>query len=268
MAPMETDYLIALDTAHAELGDLYVLARRFRALRDDADRDLLAKITDLGLQLRKLCRHAELTEATIEEHARQVQSVRREWLDRIDAVKDSAPYRAASAAYEANAQQELARVLPAVVAGIEIVDPVPDLYFGVRVSRPRRGPGSPPFVDSATCVERVLERVRDGLQPPADDELGFAHLTPGEDPESLDSPVSLRLAPSASSPALFRSTDDFDLHVYTPSLAGPFTPALCLEFEDPWWRTNDESYEEFRQRVAEGLGERGCDVVEVGTGAR
>lgn len=263
---METDYLIALDTAHAELGDLYVLARRFRVLRDDADRDLLTTITDLGLQLRKLCRHAELSEVAIAEHAGRVQSVRRTWLARIAEVKGSATYRAARAAYEADEQHELARLLPEVVAGIDIVDPVPDLYFGVRVSRPRRGPGSPPFVDSATCVERVLERMREGLRPPVDDELGFARLTPGDDPESLDSPVSLRLAPSPAGPTLFRSTDDSDLHVYTPSLAGPFTPALCVEFEDPWWQTNDESYEEFRQRVTEGLRSRGCDVLDVGAG--
>ena len=264
MAAMQTDYVIALDNAQAHLGDLYILARRFAALRDAADAELLPAITEIGMRLRRWRRQDELSQDRIAATAAEMHALQDRWQQRIAALRATPLFSAAHAAFEANDQAELGKLLPRIVAALSVVPPPPRLHFGIRVSAPRRGPGAPPFIDSAACVDRIIERLGSGLRPAADDALGFPHLPTTDDPGNLDSPVSLVLTESDSMPTVFRNDDDMQLLVHTPHLAAAFVPALCRSFDDPWWQTNDETYPEFRERVAAGLRSRGHEVLDVG----
>jgi len=264
MAAMQADYLIALDHAQAELGDLYTLARRYRDLRDDADRELLAAITEVGIHLRRLRRHHDLVQDEIAATAKHMQGLAEHWRQRVDAIRTTPTYLDALAAYADNDQLALARLLPRVIAAFEVIPTPPRIYFGVRVSAPRRGPGSPHFIDSATCVDRIVERLRAGLRPPAEEAVGsdFPHLTAATDPDELDSPVSLVLHEANAAIAVFRQLDDLQTVVFTPHLAAPFVPALSRDSSDGWWEASDEPYPQFRERVVQRLRDLGYDVLD------
>lgn len=261
---MQTDYIMALDTAQALLGDLFVLARRFVALRADAEAVLLPAVTRVGLRLRRLRREGSFPEQGVADAAAEMHALREEWLARIEALKATALYGEARAAYDANDQAAVARLLPRVLAALEAVPPPPFLHFGIRVSAVRRGPGSPPFIASGACVERIVERMAAGFRPTGDDETGFAAIATSDDPDALDSPVSLALAAADVPAAVFRSADDDQLRLFTPHLAAAFVPAVCQATDDGWWLTNEESWAEFRDRVTAGLAARGVAALRVG----
>lgn len=261
---MQTDYIMALDTAQAQLGDLFVLARRFRALRAEADAVFLPAVTRVGLRLRRLRRQDSLPDEAVADVAAEMHALRDAWQERIAALQATGLYSEARAACDANDQAALARLLPQVLAALETVPPPPVLHFAIRVSAVRRGPGSPPFIDSGTCIERIVERMAAGFRPAGDDATGFPAISTSDDPDALDSPVSLAVTAAAMPATVFRSLDDEQLVLFTPHLAAAFVPALCHTTDDGWWLTNEESWAEFRDRVASGLAARGVAVLHVG----
>ena len=259
---MKTDYLIALDTAQAELGDLYTMARRYCALRPAAEQSLLPEITRIGLDLRRLRRRSNGRPAEIEPAASRLSALRAEWTNRIVEIRESAPFRRALAALAEADYPRLARLIPEILAGHEVIDPPPFLYFPVRVSIPRKGPGSPAFSTSATFAERLIERLRAGIAPGPPDHWSD-ELRPIDawlQVDEVDSPVTLRWTPQRDVAVVCRRADDEQILVFAARLEGPFRPTLRRTSSDDWWGANPEPYDVFRDRVAATLEARGVPV--------
>lgn len=269
---MSAEYWIALDSAQAELGDLYTEARRYRHLADAAEAELLPALTAMGMRLRSLRRERAFDSGKIAAVAHEMHALRDAWLARMHDLRSSAPYTQLREAYAADEQTRVATLVPQVFVDLEAVAEARRIYFGVRVSAPRRRAGEPPFLHSEACVERVLERSAEGFKPAGMDEPSdapgdaLAMLACAVDPNDLDSPVSLTRIAAPGSLALFRRTHDDQAMLFSPHVRGPFSVALCHHWDDAWWESNPENYQEFRDNVAAHLRSQGVDVRIVGDG--
>lgn len=258
---MSAEQLIALEAALTELSTLYSVARGFAALRQRAEEDLLPRLLELGSRLRRLLRAAQLSEGEIERAAEEIITLGSLWHSELDQLRTSPVYQEARAAWAADRQGDLARLVPRIFAGLVIVRPAPSLFFPVSPSTGRRRPGSSPFLSAAECADRIEQLLSAGIEP---EDLGaewwerdLPYVTCADDPAALDTPIALRLAAPDVRVTVFGSADEPMFRIFTPRLRAAMSVALAAEVTDEWWQAYDESYESFRQALKSELATRG-----------
>jgi hypothetical protein len=262
---MSAEQLIALEAAQAELGTLYAAARSFAALHARAEADLLPHITGLGSRLRRLVRTTQLTDDAIDAAAREILLLRTTWRTELEQVRASVVYQRAVTAFATDQQDALAELIPHVFAGLRLVRPAPTLYFPVSPSSGRRRPGTSPFLSAAECADRILRGLADGLEPESsgtdwwDSELPA--LGCADSAASLETPIAVCLAASDVQVAVFTTSDEADLRIFTPRLHAPMSTVLAAEATDEWWEAYQDSYREFRDALQCELTARGHQAV-------
>ena len=261
---MSAEQLIGLEAAQAELGTLYAVARSFTALHARAETELLPYLVGLGRRLRGLLRQARLTGAEIDLAAREIVAVRTTWQTELEQVRISAVYQRALAAFAADRQETLADLIPQIFAGMRLVHSAPSLYFPVSPSSGRRRPGASPFLSSAECADRLLRIVDDGYEADSGGtewwERELPSISCADSVAGLETPVALCLAASDVGVAVFASSDDASLRIFTPRLRAPLSIVLADEATDEWWEAYQDSYREFRDALQRDLAARGHAV--------
>jgi hypothetical protein len=258
---VSAEQLIALEAALAELSTLCTVAQGFTALESRAEHEWLPRVRALGSKLRGLLRADRLTEEEIGTTATEIMALGSQWRWELEQIRASALYQRALAAFAADRQEELALVIPQVLAGLHVVQPVPALYFPVSVSRGRRRQGVSPFLSAAECVERITRVLAEGITPePAGTdwwERELPGITCADTPAALDTPIALRLDAPGAQVSVFAATDEPSLRIFTPRLHAPLTITLATEAGDEWWEAYEESYGTFRDALRKLLTERG-----------
>ncbi|MFI5398594.1 MAG: hypothetical protein ACHQ9S_23950 [Candidatus Binatia bacterium] len=261
---MSAEQLIALEAALTELSTLYTVARGFAALRLRAEEDLLPRLLELGSKLRGLLRAAQLSEDAIERAAQEIVRLRSSWHSELDQLHTSPVYQEARAAWDADRQEDLARLVPLIFAGVVIVRPAPALFFPVSASTGRRRPGSSPFLRAAECADRIVQLLSAGIEP---EDLGaewwereLRHVACAGDPAALDTPIALKLAAPNARITVFGSADEPMFRIFTSRLRAAMSVVLAAEAADEWWQAYEESYESFCEALRSELATRGVSA--------
>lgn len=257
---MSVEQIIALEAALTELGTLYAVGKSFAALRLSADRDLLPRLLELGSRLRRLLRTAQLSTDEIDRAAQEIVRLRSVWRTALEEVRSSRLYQDALAAWAADHQPDLARLIPLIFEGLRIVRPAPAIFFPVSPSSGRRRPGNPPFLSATECADRIADVVAAGIEP---DEGGsewwerdLAYIACADTPAALDTPIALRLAVPDPRLALFAVTDEPTWRIFAPRLRAAMSVVLAADATDEWWQAYDESYASFRETLRQELATR------------
>lgn len=272
MDGVAAEQLIALEAAVAELGNLYATATRFTALRQPAETALLPQLTSLGRRLRTLLRAAQLGADEIEQAAAEIHSLRSEWQARLERLRASPLYQQARGALADDRQDDLAHLLPQVLAGLSLVPSPPDLYFPVSPVREGRRRGSSPFLSVGECADRLAAILSDGIACTTDGsewwESDWPSITCAETPAALESPIAVYLpAAHVRGVSVFSVVDEASLRIFAPRLRGPFSITLASEATDQWWEAYDESYQVFRDALQREVTARGHVVTTVDVAA-
>ncbi len=219
----------ALEQAVAEAGGLLVELEKFRAGSRGDLATLRADALALGDRARRLHREHLLADATgplLQEGSLLVERFR----TRLRELRDSPAFRAATAAHGAGDHATLAALLPDLFEGLELVPAPPPLFHAIpwlRRNRPR------PPADVAGEIARLRH---DGIEAESDAlARGMATGLPAVpllDQRPAGDPVSLRFAPDALPPAVFRLVDSGDHLVHVRLLTAPFE-VLVAESLDP-----------------------------------
>src|SRR5262249_54790829 len=188
----------ALERAIAEAGGLLVELEKFRAGSGDDLPALRPEVLALGDRARRPHRKALLADAArplLEKGNALVGRLR----TALRALRESPTYRAATAAHAAGDHAALARLLPELFEGLELVPEPPPLFHAMswlRRNRPR------PPADVAAEIARLraegIEAEGDALERGVDPELPAVPLL---DERPAADPVCLRFAPHAPPPA-------------------------------------------------------------------
>jgi hypothetical protein len=244
-----------LESAIADTGALVVRIQRYRRGLDAEGAALLAGALALGDAARRLHRRGRLAAAEVEHLLAEARGLAGRMRGLLAAVQAAPEYAAAVAAHAAGDQTTLARLLPAIFAGLDRATRAIPLYAPVawrRRGRPR------PAAEVAGEVVRLrdegLEAEGDDLSPGADPALPAVVLR-AEAPE--DEPVLLRFAPGAVALPVFRLADTGERLVYTPRLRAAFTvvrlPADELEASPVDW-------ERHRGEIVQALAAARCTI--------
>jgi hypothetical protein len=257
---MSVEHLIGLETAMAELGSLYTVARRFKTLHVAAETELLPRTRELAAELRSKVRHGSLIETAVEEAARYIAELRADWEQRLNTVRESEPYQRALSAWRGEASDQLTDLLCKVIAGLVPVSRPPTIFIGFSVTVHHKGSPSQHFQPVERCAARVASCAAEGIpaEPVGsswwDEELTYLQAV--DDPSVFETPVSLRIDPAQmSSPVLkHESEPGFRIYAYQ-RLRVPFSVVLQREATDEWWEATDQPYEEFRDALLHKLAE-------------
>ena len=258
---MSAEQLIALEAAQAELGTLYVVARGFTALHTRAEAELLPQLASLASRLRRLVRTSDLTDNEIDAAAREISALRTRWRAELEEVHASTVYQRALAAVAADRQDEIASVIPQVLAGLHLVRPAPPLYFPVSPSSGRRRPGASPFLSAAECADSILHIVTDGYEPESGGNEWWERELPSigcaDSAAALETPIMLRVDASDVHVAVFGVGDDPGFRIFSPQMRAPFSIVLEADATDEWWEAYQDSYRTFRDALQRELAARG-----------
>jgi hypothetical protein len=261
---MSAEQLIALEAVLSDLSALYVVARRFAALRARAETELLPGISALGSKLRHLLRVAQLTDEAIAAVSREVLATAAHWHQQLDGVRASPAYQEALAALAQDDQARLATLVPAVFAGLSVLHPAPAVYFPVSPARARRRAGASPFLSPRECADMLERLLAHGLVPEAGGaewwERELPAVTGAATPAALETPIAVRLAADDARLAVFGSRDEPALYVFTRGVRAPLSLVLASTATDEWWEAYEESYTTFRDALHRELGARGTPV--------
>ena len=258
---MSAEQLIALEAALAELSSLYTVAKGFAALQRRAESELLPRVSTLGARLRGLLRTAQLTDDAIDVAAREILALGWQWRVELEHLRASAAYQRALQAWAADRQDELARVIPGIFAGMPLVSRLAAVYFPVSPSVHRRRPGASPFLSAADCAERIIETLQEGIVPEAggtewwERELRFISCADAAD--ALETPIALRVDAVEARVAIFAAPEEAALRIFTPRLRAPMSVVLAAEATDEWWQAYQDSYRSFRDSLQQELAARG-----------
>lgn len=265
---MDAERLVALEAALAELGGLYTAARNFAPLEPRAENELLPQLTVLAARLRALHRADRMSQADIDVASREILDLRANWQSALQGIREMPTYRAAVDAHGRNDQAALARLIPQIFAGIRVIEPPEQLYFGISAAIRRRGPGTSPFLSTEACADKIASTVREGLAPRP--EVGdwwdtdLPALSCVDATNALDTPFAVRLDGRALPTTLFGSDNDLGYRLYTPHLTGNFGVVIAREADDEWWQAFEQPYREFREELCAHLVTRAVDYVVVG----
>ena len=261
---MSAEQLIALEAALTELSTLYTAARTFAALRNRAETVLLRQLLDLGSKLRHRLRTAQLSQADVDRAAQEILSLRAAWGAELEAVRASPVYRAAQAALAADRQEDLARLLPQVLAAIDVVQPPSTLFLPVSPSSGQRRPGASPFLSARQCAEHIAEMLATGLLVEETGsewwERDWPCIVCADNPEALDTPIALRLERPDCRATVFAMNDEPTFRIFTRRLRAPMVVVLASEASDEWWQAYEDSYRVFHDALERELATRGVRV--------
>ena len=198
---MSVEQIIALNAALADLGDLYVAARRFTALQARAESAFLPALTGLGRRLRALTHAGQLSDETVAEAARDILGLSAHWSAELQRVRDTPEYRRAHAAVAADDQRTLDTAIPRVFAGLLLRPSPPVLYAPFSPSSGHRKPGTSPFLDPADCADKIVGLLQNGIAPEIDPGAWWQQELPAftcvDDPAGVDTPIALSFDPAA-----------------------------------------------------------------------
>jgi hypothetical protein len=261
---VSAEQLIALEAALTELSTLYTAARSFAALRRRADAVLLPQLLDLGSKLRQRLRTAQLSQDDIDQAAQEILALRGAWRAELEAVRTSPVYQAAQAALAADRQEDLAWLLPQVLAAIEVVPPARALFLPVSPSSGRRRPGVSPFLSAEQCADHIAQTLAVGVVP---EEAGsewwerdWPCIVCADDPEVLETPIALRLEGADCGAAVFAVNDEPTFRIFTRRLRAAMAVVLAGQVTDEWWQAYEDSYQAFRDALQRELAVRGVQV--------
>jgi hypothetical protein len=203
-----------LETAIADTGALLVRLQKYaRAARPGASA-LAREAMALGDAARRLHRRARLDDDAASALLHDARALAARLRTGLADVRTTPEYRAAVVAHAAGDQRTLARVAPAVFAGLEIAD-APVLFAPVAwVRRGRVRPVADVVADVVRARNDGLAGEGDDLTPGADEALPAVVLAAEPPP---DEPVLLRVD-AASLPTVFRLADTGEHLVYAGRL--------------------------------------------------
>jgi len=260
---MVVEQLIGLQAAIGELGELYLAAKGFRALRAAAENQLLLRTAALAAQLRHAVRQGNFGAALADATAREIAALRQDWQERLDRLRASPPYQQCLHAWFADDTATLAALLPDLIADLVLTTAAPPLYWGVSLTAGRRH-GGRPFVAASACAATIIRYRNEGVPAEADDgdwwDTEIGSITLVDDAQALDTPITLRLMPAELRLPVFCLSDSGIYRVYAKVLKAPFTVRLQPEVTDEWWQAFPEPYAAWRAAVAAELAGRGIGV--------
>lgn len=259
--------IIGLQAAVAELGELYGIAKGFKALQVAAESELLPRTEAIASRLRSLVRHDQLDQVAVDDAAAEISDLLGRWEDALEELHASPTYRTVLDAWQAGDHRALVDLLPRVFAGLRPVATPPRLFRGFSVSSGRRRPGTSPFLTARAAADKIAALRREGIR--VEDggdwwDAELAHLMLFDDPAATDNPVALCFRAEQLGVPVFCVDGDPAYRIYSRELHAPFSVVLEREAEDEWWQASEEPYAAFRDALAAELRTRGIDVEGIG----
>ena len=260
---MDEGLVTELESAIADGGALVVRAQKYRRGAGPEGAALLGAALALGDEARRLHRRDALDAAA----ARRLLTEARALTERLRAllaeVRAGADYRAAVAAHRAGDRIALARLLPAIFAGLEPA-PLPGDLFAALAWLRRGRPRPPEEVLGEVLGARAqgLAGEGDDLSPGADPDLPAVTLRSDAPPAE---PLVLRL-PAAALPApVLRLAESGEYLVHAARLPAPFALRLAARLEsdeDLRVALAPADYARWRDALARALADAGVPVEE------
>lgn len=260
---MDAAILIGLEGTFAELGELYEVARQFTPLAERAETELLGAIESLGARLRRLLRTSRLGTDEVEQVGAEILALRDRWQRAVDEIRTSPVYLAATGAFAADRVDDLHRWIPQIFAELTPAAADVPMFLPISVSTGRRRPGTTPFLSADDCAERIVEQCRNGIAATPGSgwwEQDFPGLQGVDDPEALDTPISLQLRRPTRPYALFVVGDGPFLRACCRSLEGDFAAVVAGDTNDQWWEAHEQPYPAFRDGLIARLEAAGIAV--------
>ena len=242
-----------LEAAIADTGALLVRAQKYRRGAGAEGTALASEALALGDRARRLHRHGTLERQSatlLLQEAGTLLERARAFLGSIHAAPD---YRDAVRAHAAGDQATLARIVPALFAGLEAASPPAALFHPVAwLRRGRLRPVAEVTADVLRAASDGLEAEGDDLSPGADAALPAVVLSAERPAQEA---VVLRIDPPETLP-LYRLEESDEYLVYTACLR--VTPVVVLA---PSLPTNEQlrvdltpgDYERHRRELAAAL---------------
>ena len=258
---MDEGLVTELESAIADAGALVVRAQKYRRGAGPEGAALLGAALALGDEARRLHRRDALDAAGTARLLAEARALAERLRALLDEVRAGPDYRAAVAAHRAGDRAALARLLPAIFAGLEPAPAPADLFAALAWLRRGR------LRLAEDVVAEVLAARTEGLAGEGDD------LSPGADPElpavTLRSdalptePLVLRL-PAAALPApVLRLVESGDYLVHAARLPAPVALRLAARLEtdeDLRVELAPADYARWRDAVARALAAAGVPV--------
>jgi hypothetical protein len=218
-----------LEAAIADTGALLVRAQKYRHGAGAQGAALVREALALGDAARRLHRQDALDEAAAGRLLAEAQALAGRLQGLIAAVRAAPDYRAAVRAHAAGEHPTLARLLPAIFAGLEAAPAPIDLFTPVAwLRRGRLRPVTDVVADVAAARRDGLVAEGDDLSPGADAELPAVVLRP-EAP--VEEPVVLRVPAIALPAPVLRLEESGDHLVHAARLRGPLSVRLATRLE-------------------------------------
>jgi hypothetical protein len=249
-----------------EVGACHSRARRYRAIAADCEERVLGRALALGGALRTWAREAAPDRAACAAAVAELRQLIAYCDAAVAAVHASVPYRAALTAWEGARWSAVAALTPAIFDGIDPLASARPLYFPISVVAPR---GGTHFLPPPAVAERVCSVLRGGL-PAADPvpELGadeaLRAVVLDDDPDAVETPVTLVVEPEDVSWPLFRLVPAGEVFVYVPRLEVRARVRCTSHVADEWWAVRPDAYEAYVTELAGELSTRGIANLERG----
>ncbi len=263
---MASDPFDEAATLIADLGRCYARARRYRVLAAECEERYLARALAIGGNVREWARAPEPDRVACAAAVAELRRLGGECDAAIRDVQESAPYRAAVRAWDANRFVEVAALAPAIFDSVEPFAATHALHVPVSVTARR---GGEHFLPPAIVAERLVDLMRDGLPAAepvpdfgADDHLGAVLLD--EDAEAMAAPVTIVVDPADVSWPLFRLEPAGEVLVYVPRLQARMRVCCASEVGDEWWAVRPDAYGRYVADLERELRARGVEGIERG----
>jgi hypothetical protein len=250
----------------AELSACYARARRYRAIAAECEERYLGRALALGSTMREWSRAVALDPVVCAAAIEELGSLSRACEGAIGAVHASVPYRAALSAWNEGRLHEVGALAPTIFDAIEPLLTPRTLHFAVSIVGAR---GGEHFLPPASVAERIAGLMRTGL-PAADPvpELGadesLRAVVLDEDPEAMEAPITIVVAPEDIAWPLFRLEPAGEVFVYAPCLRARMRVRCAFEVRDEWWTIRPEAYAHYVAELERELSARGVEEIERG----
>jgi hypothetical protein len=221
-----------LEGAIADTGALLVRVQKYRRGTEPEGAALAREALALGDAARRLHRQGALDAAAARRLLDEARALATRLHALLAAVRDAPEYRSAVTAHAAGDHATLARLLPAIFAGLEPVATPGDLFAPVAwLWRGRLRPVADVVAEVVAARIEGLAAEGDDLSPGADAQLPAVVLA--ADPPA-DDPVVLRLPAGSVAPPVHRLLDTGEHLVHVPRLRTPTVVLLAphLELEE------------------------------------
>jgi hypothetical protein len=247
-----------LEAAIADLGTLLVRAEKYRRGNESEGTTLRREALALGDSARRLHRRDALDGTAADDLLAQVGALAGRLRALLAAIRHDGDYRAAVAAHAAGDQRALARLLPLIFDGLELVSLPAALFHGVPWRRRGRvRPAAELAADVIRAREEGLLAEGDDLSPGVDPELAAVQLQ-GTPP--AEGPLVLRLLAEAMPTPVYRLSHTGDYLAYAPRLRAPFDVLLATELPPDEVDAAPSDYLRYRGELIATLAAAGVPV--------